>query len=158
MGLLFASSAAWALKTDAEQPITVEADSADIDDGNKRSTYRGNVIITQGSIRLEANVVTVQKSPSQKNNNMTAEGQPARFQQEVEGKKGEFVQGRAKRIDYDSDSENIFLVGDAFLTQEGSSFSSDRITYDKARSLVKGGAAASGKQRVRLTIKNTKAE
>lgn len=152
--ILLSPAAAWALKSDAEQPITVEADGADIDDGNKRSTYTGNVVITQGTIRLEADKVIVSKPASGQGNNLHAEGKPVRFQQAVEGKKGEVVRGRARKMEYDSDSELMHLIGEAQLTQEGNSFSSDRITYDRVKSLVTGGAAASGKQRVRMTIRS----
>ncbi|MBU0498568.1 MAG: lipopolysaccharide transport periplasmic protein LptA [Gammaproteobacteria bacterium] len=154
--ILLMPAAAWALKSDAEQPITVEADSADIDDGNKRSIYTGSVVITQGTIRLEADKVIVSKPASGQGNNLHAEGKPVRFQQAVEGKKAEVVRGRARKMEYDSDSELMHLIGDAHLTQEGSSFSSDRITYDRIKSLVTGGAAASGKQRVRMTIRTGK--
>lgn len=152
--LLLAPTSAWALKADAEQPIFVEADSAEIDDAKKSSTYRGNVVITQGTLRLDADKVVVLKSPAKNGNNLFADGRPAKFQQEIEGKKGEYARGQAKRVEYNSNSELLYLIDDATLTQEGSSFSSDRIIYDRIKSLVRGGASAAGKKRVRMTIQS----
>jgi lipopolysaccharide export system protein LptA len=147
----------WALKSDAGQPINIEADSADIDDNNKTRTFTGNVVVTQGSIRLSGNrLVVYQNATAKGGNRFHATGSPARFQQELESRPGEWVRGHAKRIEYDSDSEFLHLIGNAFITQEGDSARTDRITYDKVRNLVKGGAAAKGRERVRMVIQSNK--
>lgn len=148
---------AHALKSDVDQPVNLEADSADIDDANKKRVFTGNVVMTQGSIRLTCDQLTqLQEAGEQESSRYHAKGGPARFKQEVEGKPGQFVEGHADRIDYDARSEFLVLNGNAFITQEGDTFKSDRITYDKVRSLVKGGAAAKGKERVRMVIQSKK--
>ncbi|MDL2424869.1 lipopolysaccharide transport periplasmic protein LptA, partial [Pseudomonas sp. BAgro211] len=53
------SSAAWALPTDREQPIRVQADSAELDDKQGVAVYRGDVVVTQGSMKLTGNTVTL---------------------------------------------------------------------------------------------------
>jgi lipopolysaccharide export system protein LptA len=154
LALLFPGTG-WGLKSDTDQPIHLEADSAEIDDANQRSIYIGNVIITQGSIRITGDkVIVVQKGKASTGDEILASGRPATFRQEIEGKPGQFVTGRGKRIEYNSKSELLYLVDDAQLTQEGDTFTSDRITYDRERSLVKGGAAAKGKQRIQITIQS----
>ena len=50
------STSAAALESDASQPIYVEADSVEINDGTGVSVYQGNVDVTQGSIHLTADV------------------------------------------------------------------------------------------------------
>jgi lipopolysaccharide export system protein LptA len=149
LGLILLPGAAPALETDREQPILVEADGVEINDRSGVSTYTGNVVIRQGSIRIEADRVTVhQKQPE--SDKVIAEGDPVRFQQQPDD--GELIKGRARRAEYQVDSELLYLVGDAWLSQGSDSFASDRITYDRGRALVKAGASAQGKQRVRVTI------
>lgn len=70
LGLLLASGAAWAdtppVKHDANQPIAISADRfvaeknpATGNGGQITGTYSGNVIITQGEIKMRANSVRI---------------------------------------------------------------------------------------------------
>jgi lipopolysaccharide export system protein LptA len=150
MLLLMAATAAgaMALESDRSQPIELAADSVDIDEGKGLSVYRGDVDLRQGSMRLRADVVTVQHrggDPSR----VVAEGRPVRFEQQSE--RGP-VEGQARRVEYEIASENLELTGDAVLMQGQDTMRSDRIVYDRVRAVVKAGAAAEGKQRVRISI------
>lgn len=152
-----ASGPAWALKSDSKQPIHLEADSADIDDATKTSIFTGSVIMTQGTVRITGNYLrTMQKATKGGGDSYLAKGSPAYFKQEIEGKPGQFVEGHADSIQYFSDSEFLHLIGNAYITQEGDTVQTDQITYDRIRSLVKGGAAAKGKERVRMVIQPKK--
>ena len=51
------SSMALALPSDREQPIRVQADSAELDDKQGVAVYRGDVVVTQGSTKLTGNTV-----------------------------------------------------------------------------------------------------
>lgn len=146
--LMLACHAAPALESDRQQPIELAADSVDIDEGRGLSTYRGDVDLRQGSIRLRADVVTVYQK-GRKPSKIVAEGGPVKFEQRAT--KGP-VKGEARRIEYEVGSENLLLVGDAVLIQGNDSMRSDRIVYDRVKSVVKAGAAADGKQRVRISI------
>ena len=139
-----------ALSSDKDQPIDILADSVSIDEGKGTSTYTGNVEITQGSIRLLADQGVVEHRPGQPQK-VNATGAPARFRQLPDTSK-EYVTGTAKRVEYRLDSEELQLIGDAELTQGKDNFSSDRIVYDRVKAVVKAGAAAQGKDRVRVTI------
>lgn len=143
-------SAVYALKSDKDQPIYVEADGVDLDDKKGFSTYKGNVVLTQGTIIIKADKVTVTQKKDQKDH-IEATGNPVTFQQQTEGNKGTF-KGKAKKAEYASDSEILYLTGDAVLTQGKETFKSDKITYDRARAVVKAGASAKGSGRVRVTI------
>jgi lipopolysaccharide export system protein LptA len=151
LALLWAASApAQALSTDKDQPLDLEADSAEIDEAKGQSTYLGNVVATQGSMRLESDRLTIFHQGS-KAERLEAVGKPARFQQIPDASK-EPVKARAQRMEYRFDSEELLLTGDAVVVQGKDTFKSDRITYDRVRSVVKGGAAAQGKERVRITV------
>ena len=43
-----------ALSTDRDQPINLEADEAELDQTEGVSTYVGNVVVTQGSMKVES--------------------------------------------------------------------------------------------------------
>lgn len=146
--LLCAGGAVQALESDKEQPIELAADSVDIDESKGTSVYRGDVDLRQGTMHLQADVVTVYQD-KRKPTKIIAEGRPVKFQQQSD--KG-LVKGRAKRAEYEVDSENLVMIGDAVLLQGSDSMRSDRIVYDRVKSVVKAGAAAKGKQRVRISI------
>ena len=55
----FLSTSAWALSSDKNKPVEVEADSFNLDDAKKVTIYSGNVIITQGSMEIMADKVTI---------------------------------------------------------------------------------------------------
>jgi len=146
--LLCAGGIAQALESDKEQPIELAADSVDIDESKGISVYRGDVDLRPGTMHLQADVVTVYQD-KRKPTKIIAEGRPVKFQQQSD--KG-LVKGRAKRAEYEMDSENLVMIGDAVLLQGSDSMRSDRIVYDRVKSVVKAGAAAKGKQRVRISI------
>jgi len=138
-----------ALQADKDQPIMVEADSAEINDGTGVSTYQGQVVIRQGSIKIQADKVQVHQKKG-KSRRVVAEGAPVKFEQQPD--EGKRVKGEAKRAEYEMDGEILHLIGEAMLQQGSDSFRSDRITYDRARAVVKAGASAQGNERVRMTI------
>jgi lipopolysaccharide export system protein LptA len=141
-----------ALESDRDQPIELTADSVDIDEGKGISIYRGDVDLRQGTIRVLADVITVHLE-SRRPSKIVAEGRPVKFRQQSENGP---VRGEALRVEYAIDSEDLVLIGDAVLVQNNDSMRSDRITYDRERAVVKAGAAAKGKQRVRISIENPK--
>ena len=146
--LLLITQAAAPLAPDKNQPIELAADSVDIDEAKGVSVYRGDVDLRQGSIRLRAVVVTVYQV-GRRAGKVVAEGRPVKFEQRAE--KGP-VKGEARKVEYEVKSENLVLSGDAVLVQGQDSMRSDRIVYDRVRSVVKAGGAAQGKQRVRISI------
>lgn len=148
MSLWFAGPTAVALESDRQQPIELAADSVDIDEAKGVSVYKGDVDLRQGSIHLRADLVTVHQSAG-KTSKIVAEGRPVKFKQQ--SAKGP-VKGEARRVEYQVGSENLVLAGDAVLIQGKDTMRSDRIVYDRVRSVVKAGAAAQGKQRVRISI------
>ncbi len=151
IALLAWASASAALPDDQNQPINIEADGVEIDDGRQLSIYSGQVELRQGSMHLWADRITVHHKASRHPNRIIAEGEPARFRQ-LTDEKGTEVKAKAMRMEYDSTSEQILLIDQAKLTQGKDSFASDRILYDRNKAVVKAGASAKGKKRVRISI------
>ena len=140
----------WALATDKEQPIAIEADSLDIDDKEGISTYRGNVRVTQGTILVLAEVVTVY-SKERELQQVVAVGTPASFRQEVEGEDGE-IRAQGDVVNYYPATDRIVLSGGAHLWRGKNEFLGNRIEYDSLQDIVKASAAESGEQRVKVII------
>lgn len=148
--LLFPASVL-ALQSDVDQPITVEADSMDVDDATGTSVYRGNVVLRQGTITLKSSKLTVIQGKGSKSDRVIATGNPAVLRQLPDGKK-EYVEGRAQRMEYTVDGEILYLIDKASIKQGADYFKSDRIAWDRARAVIKAGASAQGKRRVKVTI------
>lgn len=152
LGLLMLAAAfqAAALESDKNQPVYIEADSVEINDRTGVRTYQGNVLMTQGSVRITADKVTVTKQEDG-SDQVLATGAPVTFQQQREGEQ-DLAKGRALRVEYDMNSDIVKLYDQAQLTQGKDKLINDRITYDKKREVMWAGASQQGKQRVRITL------
>lgn len=140
---------AQALSTDRQQPMDVEADRADIDDKRGVSVYRGKVKITQGTLRLTADELTLHTRDGEVVKAI-ATGKPATYRQRPDGKDQD-VEAEALRMEYFADQQKLIMTNQAIVRQAGDSFRSDRIDYDIAADVVKAGAGSPG-DRVRITI------
>lgn len=152
--LILLSSSAFALSSDKDAPVELEADSADINQKTGTTVYQGKVKITQGSMILTADKVVIEHQDN-KAHRFTATGTPARFQQLPDNEETP-IKGKGKTIIYLIKSEELVLKGDAELHQDGDRFSSDRIVYDRVKAQLKAGTAAQGNERVRVTIQPDK--
>jgi lipopolysaccharide export system protein LptA len=144
------SNSAWALSTDKDQPVSIEADSVDIDESTETAIYRGNVILIQGSINLNASRVVVHKFQSD-NAHIEATGKQVQFSQKQD-KTGELIKGRADKAEYGINSARLELTGDASLVKGNNTFKNDRIIYDREKAVVQAGSSAKGSERVKITI------
>ncbi|MEZ5558770.1 MAG: lipopolysaccharide transport periplasmic protein LptA [Pseudomonadales bacterium] len=131
-----------ALPEDADQPIHIRAEKAEIDQNAARIIYSGSVQVDQGTLRVTADVMTVDYQDQQVVR-ITAEGAPAKYQQQLEADQGE-VRADASTIIYHTRDERLDLQGDAVLVQEGNEISGELIKYDIVAGKVdaEGGAAS----------------
>lgn len=136
-----------AIDLDSTQPIQIESDSAIIDDTQGRSEYSGNVLITQGSTRLEAehiSVSTIDRSISQ----IVARGKPARFKQQ--STQGDATTGEAEQITFIASDSVLVFNGAAKLSQTNNSFSGERIEYDIMQKAIRAQGDESTGTRVKI--------
>lgn len=125
--LLAFSTTGWsALPDDPQLPLTVEADSVEVDKKNLRTVYSGGVVLSQGSLRLASDTLTVHLQDG-KVESAYAEGTPAQFQQYID--KIGLVKGSAPHIQYLSSHQTIKLSGEAHLQQGDALFQGDLIEY-----------------------------
>jgi len=140
-----------ALESDQRQPVYIEADAVELDDRQSFSLYIGNVDIRQGSMRLLADEVLVHHKPDRQPEKIIAIGDPVRYRQLLDDDPDE-VKGRALRMEYETDREEITLIDQAVLTQGTDRFASDRIVYNRLTERVVAGSSASGRERVKIRI------
>lgn len=156
------------LSTDKDQPIEVEADSAELDDVKNVSVYRGNVIVVQGSIRMTGDIMTVYYTEKDELQDLILDGKPATYRQ-MPDKGTIYDTAEAMHMEYHELKSLIVLTDNALVTQEGLRFSGDRIEYDTALSKVKAwskppaetaeqGTAPQDGGRVKIIIKKKKKE
>ncbi|MFV3367826.1 lipopolysaccharide transport periplasmic protein LptA [Pseudomonas sp. NY15435] len=134
------SPAAWALPTDREQPIRVQADSAELDDKQGVAVYRGDVVVTQGSMKLTGNTVTLKQNKDGEIEVVTSVGKPAYFEQKPAPDK-QITQAYGLTIQYFVTQNRVVLIDQAKVIQEGNTFEGEKIVYDTQRQIVNAGRA-----------------
>src|SRR5690606_1984823 len=74
-------STAWALPEDGNQPIRIQADTAELDDNQGVAAYRGGVVITHGTITIAGATVTFPPDANRDVEAFTSAGKPAPYEQ-----------------------------------------------------------------------------
>lgn len=167
------SASALASDDDTQQPIHIEADRAEIDEGHGVMTYTGHVKLRQGGIEVSADTVVVYANKAGEVQRITAQGQPVHYLQKAQtaqppqagqGAEQKEVRGVSQRMEYSADSKQVLLLGKAEFWQGGNRFSGNRIQYDPntERVLANAGdddSVTGEKPRVSVTLqpKNKKA-
>lgn len=149
---------AQAEKADREKPIQVEADRVSLDDMNKLSIFEGNVVLTQGTLLVKADKVTVRQD-ADKTQYATAVGRPLSFRQKRDGA-DDFIEGWAERLEYDGKRNQVELFQKARLKRNNDEIRGDYIFYDAVAETFRVGPAADGSKagvaappgRVRMVI------
>ncbi len=157
-------NAAFALSTDKQKDIEIEADSAEMDDIKGITIYRGDVVVIQGSIRMTGHTMTVHFADSGDMELVIMQGNPATYRQLPDNSKI-YDEAEAIQMEYYALKDFVVLIDEALVTQEGLRFSGSRIEYDtvlsqvKAKGSTKTTRASDGKTkkkkdgRVKITIK-----
>jgi len=126
--LLASAQSICALNSDQEQPATVEADEVEYDFRTGMRTYKGNVIVVQGTLRITGDKLEV-KYRDQELESATAWGRPASFKQRPDGKEQDVV-GKAKKIVLDQIANTLTLYDEASLEQGPDVANGDEIVYN----------------------------
>lgn len=139
----------WGLSSDRQQPMLIEADRVELDDAKGISVYRGRVRVSQGTLILTGETMTVHN----KGNNIEKviiKGTPATYQQRPDNK-DEDVHAKALHMEYYTNPEHIILLRQAEVEQQGDVLRSERIEYDVAKDKVSAGTDKPD-ERVHITI------
>ena len=139
-------------ESDKDKPIFLESDSAKWDEESQKSTYRGNVVVTQGSMVLTGNLLIV-TSKNNEINKMTVFGEKATYRQQT--RNGKIVNGESKKIEYYADKAKIIFLNKAVLTQSNNTVRSNKIIYQTDSENIMAGDKK-GKSRVKMTLEPKK--
>ena len=116
-------------RADRDKPVNLESDRMNADDAKKTSVFEGRVVLTQGTLVIRADRLTV-KQDSQGFQFGTAVGNPASFRQKREGFE-EIIEGEAERIEYDGRADRVEFFNRARLRRDcGDDVVGNYISYD----------------------------
>jgi lipopolysaccharide export system protein LptA len=143
-GLSYAKSA------DRNQPMDITADDLDaLLTDSSESTIAGNVIISQGSLKIESDQAVVTRVNGDVTK-VTLLGNSARMQQTNDN--GDVMKASARKIVYLIASEQIHLDGGVTIEQARGSMRGESIRYDLKTGRLSGGSAG-GRIQMRLNPK-----
>lgn len=155
------SHLSFALPSDRDQPIHIQADTADLDDKKGTAIYRGDVIVTQGTLKITGDTVTVKQLPSGDIKSFKSVGKPAYYEQIPDIDK-DIVKAYGITIEYFAQQNKIIITDQAKVVQTNNTFRGEKITYDTIAETVVAGRAPAGtvskeEPRVKMVIqpKNT---
>lgn len=152
-------SLAISLESDRDQQIEIESDSAELREveGLTLTVYSGNVRMSQGSILLLADTMTIYIEDGDVSR-LVATGDRAYYEQ-IPAEGQEKITAQGKTIEYILADDVINLIEQASLAQEGATLNANRITYDVRNSLLIGNKSTSTvggnqgpKERVKVVI------
>ncbi len=122
-----ASLPAHAEKADRKEKVTINAIDGDADHAKGFYRLEKSVAIVQGTLRITADKGTAQTTADE-NYNTTLTGKPVCFRQRTDN--GDWAQGVADRVDYDSGKGIVELFGNAILFVGEDETRANYITYN----------------------------
>ena len=146
--LLLLPGPAGASESERAQPASIEADRAEIDRASGVSRYFGNVVFTQGTLRLTGEQVTV-RTEAGIVRAAESHGEPATVRQQTDD--GRLLRAEAERITYDAAIPRVTLTGKAELTRGTDRFAAGFIRYWPNTGRVEA-ERGEGDERVRIRI------
>jgi len=135
---------AHAERADRAKPINLESDTMRVDDAQKISVFEGKVVMTQGTLTIRADKITVRQD-KEGHQYGSASGGPATFRQKRDGAE-EYIEGEAERIEYNGKIDKVEFFDRARLKREpADEVRGNYISYDSRTEYftVTGGAGPS---------------
>jgi lipopolysaccharide export system protein LptA len=138
--LLLSGNGATALPEDRLQAIEITAERAERNEREGYTVYSGAVILTQGSLRIDAERLTIFHDRVAADR-IVAVGEPARLRQQPAIDR-EPVRASARRIVYEKSRELVLLRESASIEQDGAVVTGESIQYFMAEERVRADATA----------------
>jgi lipopolysaccharide export system protein LptA len=147
--LLLLSGQSWAMDSDRDQPIEVEADRMEMREQENISIYEGNVILVQGSLRINSDRMVIHFNEANDLTLLEMTGKPAKLRQ-INDLRQE-VKGEAEQIDYSELESRLILRKSAYLDQEGDIIRGELIRMNTLTNNVEAGTTEP-EDRVKMVI------
>lgn len=131
LGVLITSASAFAERADRAEKVSIEFDRGVKDDLAKTADLDGNVVLTQGTLKINAARMRVKRD---QNDNVFAEifgstGQQVVFREKREGSAG-YMEGWADRAEFDQVGNTVKLFSKARVKSGNDLVSGDYISYN----------------------------
>jgi len=139
---LWLAAPAAAEKSDREKEIQVLADRLSADDAKKEAVYEGNVIVTQGTMRITSARIVVRED-AEGYRKYVATGDPVTFRQKRD-KVDDWIDGSAQRAEFDDRNDQLRLFNGARLRSSQGELAGDYISYDRGKEFFEVTGAAPG--------------
>jgi lipopolysaccharide export system protein LptA len=123
------AGAAHAERADRDKPVNIEADRMLADDAKQTVEFEGRVVMTQGTFTLRADRITVRQDKDGFQFGV-ATGNPATFREKRDGA-DEWIEGQAKRIEYDGRAQRVELFDQARVARDKDEVRGNYISYDQ---------------------------
>ncbi len=146
VAVLQAPPSAHAEKADKDKPTEIESNRMLSDEMRRMSVFEGNVVLTKGTLVVHADRLVVRQD-TDGFQHVTATGNPVRFRQKADsknGKQGAWIEGEAKRMEFDARQDKLELFGDARVSRDKDVVRGNYIFLDQRSGFysVTGGADA----------------
>ena len=137
---------AYAEKADKDKPTEIESNRMMSDEARRMSIFEGNVVLTKGTLVVHADRLVVRQD-ADGFQHVTATGNPVRFRQRADskdGKEGAWIEGEAKRMEFDQREDKLELFDDARVSRDKDVVRGNYISLDQRSGFysVTGGADA----------------
>ena len=142
----------FALPGDSEQPINIQSDKASHTtlDAGEKTEYFGNVVITQGSMKINGDHIIIHSQERQVTS-IVAKGTPAHFEQQSDPTKAA-VKAAANTLDYKLKSDTVILTENAIVEQNGTTVSGNQIEYNIGSEQVIANGNKDNDSRVKVVL------
>ena len=104
-------------RADRDKPVNIESDRMNADDARKTAVFDGRVVLTQGTLVIRADKITVSQDRDGFQTGI-AIGKPATFRQKRDGS-NEYVDAEAERIEYDARADRVEFFERARMRRDG---------------------------------------
>lgn len=146
---LLLPSPLWALATDADQPIEIEADELEVRELERVSIYIGNVNLVQGSLEINADRLVIHFNEANELTIMKMTGTPATLRQLDDNQQE--LWGEALHIDYTQSESLLELRKSALIRHAGDVVESEMIRINTETSSLQAGGT-DPEERVKMLI------
>ncbi len=139
-----------AAETGAAEPLELSADHGELDNAEGVSTYRGNVVVTRGTMRITGDELRIYRGDGGGVARIEVEGDPATYSDEASASGA--VDARAPRMTYHASApERLHLEGGAQLQRGRDEFRGETLLYHIAGDRIEADRGDDG-QRVEIRL------
>ena len=148
------SASAGARSSDRNQPMDIESGRQVCGLGaNDRCTLTGNVIITQGTLRVTSEQAVIEQSNGDPSRALLSGGVTLRQQLDD----GNQINATSANVDYNLRTEVVVFTGNVEIRQQRGSLSGERVVYNMKTGQVDSAGAGNGRPKMRILPKSAQA-